>query len=209
MEKIIRERSDDFVDLKVVIPDCLVDLKYFGNDNFVGERIEGYEADIAYATKRTALALKKVQDKLVKSGYGLKIFDAYRPVRAVKAFFEWGQEHENGLTKADYYPDFTRNEIFEKGFIASPSAHSRGSTVDLTLINLKSHQDIDMGGSFDFFSEVSYFDYKNLSEIQKKNRCWLRDIMMQEGFVPFEYEWWHFTLKDEPYKKICFDFIIR
>lgn len=209
MKKILNERPEDFIDLKTAIPNCQINLKYYGKDNFVGQRIVGYNSEIVLLTRRTAMALKKVHEKLALKGYGLKIFDGYRPVRSVNAFFEWGLEEESGLTKDDFYPDLTRTEIFEKGFIASPSAHSRGSTVDLTLIDRKTNQELDMGGTFDYFSEVSYFEYANLTDQQKKNRILLQDVMVAEGFVPFKYEWWHFTLENEPYPDCYFDFEIR
>ncbi|WKY45367.1 M15 family metallopeptidase [Eubacteriaceae bacterium ES2] len=209
MERIRCERPEDFVDLKTQIPNCLVDLKYFGNDNFVGHNISGYLLPIALLTQKTVEALAVASEKLELKGYRFKIFDGYRPVRSVKAFFDWGQQPETYLTKRDYYPDLTRQEVFAKGFIASPSAHSRGSTVDLTLIDRETKKEVDMGGRFDFFSEVSYFAYKNLTESQKKNRILLRQVMLDEGFLPFEYEWWHFTLKNEPYPEDYFDFEIR
>ncbi|MDI3536614.1 MAG: zinc D-Ala-D-Ala dipeptidase [Eubacteriaceae bacterium] len=209
MENVINERPEGFVDIKMMIPTCQVDLKYFGKDNFVGQNIPGYASPIALLTRDAADALVLASKRLELKGYNLKIYDGYRPVKSVKAFFDWGQQKETNLTKNDYYPDLTRQEVFEKGFIASPSAHSRGSTVDLTLIDRVTKEEIDMGGSFDFFSELSYFTCESLTEKQKKNRNLLRQTMLDAGFLPFEYEWWHFTLENEPYPDVYFDFEIR
>lgn len=208
MKKIMIVRPNDFVDISTEIPGIATDVKYYTGENFVGERIDGYEAPIILLTQKAAAALGKVQKQLMKEGFGLKVFDGYRPKRAVEHFIRWGNKNEDGKTKAIYYPDKTRKEIFEGGFIATESSHTRGSTVDLTVIHIESSEEVDMGGVFDYFSEVSYSDYDHLTIEQSKNRVQLRYLMRSEGFEPMQQEWWHFTLSTEPYPETYFDFPI-
>ncbi|AFA47726.1 M15 family metallopeptidase [Acetobacterium woodii] len=209
MKKIMLVRPKDFVDISLEIPGIITDVKYFTGDNFVGEKIDGYEKPAILLTEKAAIALERVQRQLMEEGCGLKVFDGYRPKRAVAHFIRWGKQEENGKTKSIYYPDMTRREIFENGFIAPESSHTRGSTVDLTVVKLETGTEIDMGGSFDFFSEVSYSDYDHLTLDQSKNRVQLRYLMRSEGFEPLQQEWWHFTLSNEPYPEIYFDFPIQ
>jgi D-alanyl-D-alanine dipeptidase len=208
MKKIMIVRPDDFIDISAEIPGIITDVKYYTGENFVGERIDGYEAPIILLTEKAAKALGKVQKQLMKEGFGLKVFDGYRPKRAVEHFIRWGNQAENGKTKAAFYPDKTRKEIFEGGFIATESSHTRGSTVDLTVVHLGSGKEVDMGGAFDYFSEISYSDYDHLTIEQSKNRVQLRYLMRSEGFEPMQQEWWHFTLSNEPYPETYFDFSI-
>lgn len=209
MKKIMIVRPSDFVDISMEIPGIITDVKYFTGENFVGERIDGYEAPIILLTENAAIALGKVQKILMEDGFGLKVFDGYRPKRAVEHFIRWGKQSEDGKTKSDFYPDMTRQEIFDGGFIAPESSHTRGSTVDLTVINMITGKEIDMGGAFDFFSKSSYSDYDHLTLDQSKNRMLLRYLMRSEGFEPMQQEWWHFTFSEEPYPEIYFDFPIK
>jgi D-alanyl-D-alanine dipeptidase len=209
MKKIMIVRPKDFVDISLEIPGIVTDVKYYSGENFVGKRIDGYEAPIILLTKKATVALNKVQKQLMKEGYGLKVFDGYRPKQAVDQFIKWGKEKENEKTRKSYYPEYTREEVFKAGFIAMESSHSRGSSVDLTVIELESRKELDMGGSFDFFSECSFSDYDHLSIEQSKNRVQLKYLMRSEGFEPMKQEWWHFTLSNEPYKDTYFDFIVK
>lgn len=209
MKKIMIVRPNDFVDISLEIPGIITDVKYFTGDNFVGERIDGYEAPTILLTENAALALSRVQKQLMEEGCGLKVFDGYRPKRAVAHFIRWGKQEEDCKTKSKYYPEMTREEIFQRGFIAPESSHTRGSTVDLTVVNMETGIEIDMGGMFDFFSEVSYSDYDHLTLDQSKNRVQLRYLMRSEGFEPMQQEWWHFTLAGEPYPETYFDFPIQ
>lgn len=208
MKKIMIVRPNDFVDISLEIPGILTDVKYFTGDNFVGERIDGYEAPTILLTEKAVIALDKVQKQLMEEGCGLKVFDGYRPKRAADHFIRWGKQEENSKTKSIYYPEMTRQEIFQGGFIAPESSHTRGSTVDLTVVKIETGIEIDMGGIFDFFSEVSYSDYDHLTLEQSKNRVQLRYLMRSEGFEPMQQEWWHFTLSNEPYPETYFDFPI-
>ncbi|MGL4607877.1 MAG: M15 family metallopeptidase [Eubacteriaceae bacterium] len=208
MKRIRLDRPKNFINLAEAIPGITVDVRYYTGENFVGERIDGYEAPIILLTEKAGEALEKVEKQLNKMGFGLKVFDGYRPKRAVEHFFRWGEKKEDGKTKEVYYPDLSKKEIFEKGFISLKSSHTRGSTVDLTVIHYESKEALDMGGYFDFFSEISYSDYDHLSIEQIKNRVQLKYLMRSEGFEPLQQEWWHFTLIEEPYPKTYFDFPI-
>jgi len=209
MKRIMIDRPEDFVDISLEISGIVTDVKYFTGDNFVGEKIEGYNAPIILLTRRATTALGRVQKQLMEKGYGLKVYDGYRPKRAVEHFIRWINEDEDGKTNELYYPGMTRQEVFQGGFIVKESSHTRGSTVDLTVINLETGEEVDMGGFFDFFSEISYSDYDHLSIEQSKNRVQLRYLMRSEGFEPMQQEWWHFTLADEPYPQTYFDFPIE
>jgi D-alanyl-D-alanine dipeptidase len=139
-------------------------------------------------------------------GYRLKVFDAYRPVTAVKHFVLWGIEDTDIRMKPYFYPELEKQELFSKGYVASQSSHSRGSTVDLTLLDMKTGKEVDMGSPFDMFSEISHPDYKGVTEEQYENRMLLQSVMVRNGFEPISCEWWHFTLKDEPFPDTYFDF---
>ena len=195
-----------FVVLAEAVPAVVQEIRYYSTYNFVGDRIDGYEQPLALLTKEAARALKAASNEAATFGYRLKIFDAYRPAKAVKHFVLWGIEDLDQRMKPYFYPDLQKQELFERGYIASQSSHSRGSTVDLTLLDMQSGKELDMGSAFDFFSEVSHPGYKGVSEEQYANRMFLRDLMVRAGFEPFAFEWWHFTLKEEPYPDIYFDF---
>jgi D-alanyl-D-alanine dipeptidase len=198
-----------FVDVQRQIPSIQVELAYAGRHNFVGRPIDGYFANRAILSKEAAAALKRVQTELAQKGLGLKIFDAYRPKKAVRHFYRWSQNPRDLLTKRTYYPELDKNQLFRQGYIARKSSHSRGSTVDLTLVRLDTGKALDMGTIFDFFSTRSWYQSKQVSPRQKANRKLLRETMMKQGFEPFPQEWWHFTLAQEPWPRHYFDFDVR
>ena len=198
-----------FVYLTDVVPEVLLDLRYFGSYNFVGERIEGYEAPTAILTEAAALALGEVSRDLEPLGYRLKIYDAYRPQRAVDHFCAWAEDPEKEEMKPWFYPEIPKEELFQRGYVAARSGHSRGSTVDLTLFDLREGRDADMGGGFDFFGPRSHSDFGELTKEQRANRKLLRDTMLSHGFRGISTEWWHFTLQEEPFPDTYFDFPVR
>ena len=199
--------ASEFVLLSDVIPDILLDIRYYSSFNFVGERIDGYELPLAFITKKTAIALKNVSEQIRKQGLRFKIYDAYRPQKAVDHFVRWASDINDIRMKESFYPEVDKKDLFEAGYISARSAHSRGSTVDLTLFSDQGY-DLDMGSAFDYFEEISHPDYKDISEKQHENRMLLRDLMVKNGFMPYEKEWWHFTLADEPFPDTYFDFSI-
>lgn len=198
--------SRGFVLLSDCIPGILQEIRYFSTYNFVGERIDGYEEPIALLTREAALALKKVSNEMNAAGFRLKIFDAYRPTTAVKHFEFWGIDDLDLRMKPFFYPDLQKQELFQKGYIAKRSSHSRGSTVDLTLLEMTTGKEVDMGSPFDLFGEISHPDYQGITREQYHNRCFLQKAMVRNGFLPFDCEWWHFTLADEPYPDTYFEF---
>ena len=200
---------EDFVLVGEAIPDALLDIRYCTTYNFVGARIDGYEAPVAVLTKEAADALKLVSDDMKQQGLRLVIYDAYRPQQAVDHFVRWAEDIADTRMKSVFYPDVDKADLFEKGFIARRSGHSRGSTVDLTLLDEKSGTLLDMGGPFDFFGELSHPDYAGVTPAQHANRMLLQSAMVKRGFKPLSTEWWHFTLVDEPYPKTFFDFPVR
>ena len=195
-----------FVLLAEFVPSIIQEIRYYSTYNFIGDRIDGYEEPCAVLTKEAARALKSVSNELNVMGYRLKVFDAYRPVIAVKHFVMWGIEDTDIRMKPFFYPDLEKEELFMKGYIATRSSHSRGSTVDLTLLDMKTGKEVDMGSPFDMFSEVSHPDYKGITKEQYDNRMLLQSVMMRNGFEPFDTEWWHFTLRDEPFRDTYFEF---
>ena len=202
----LSDDSSDFVLLGEVVPDAILEIRYYSTYNFVGDRIDGYEEPCAMLTKEAALALKAVSDDLVAQGYRLKIYDAYRPQRAVTHFMNWAQALEDTRMKDYFYPELDKSVLFAQGYIAEKSGHSRGSTVDLTLFDMKTEKEVDMGGTFDYFGQLSHPDYQGITQQQYKNRMILREAMLAHGFKPLEEEWWHFTLKDEPFPDTYFTF---
>lgn len=197
-----------FVLLSDYVPGMIQEIRYFSTYNFVGDRINGYEEPCALMTTQGARALRKAADELNVKGYRIKVFDAYRPARAVEHFVMWGIEDMDLRMKPYFYPELEKQELFAKGYIAGKSSHSRGSTVDLTLLDMASGREVDMGAPFDFFGEISHPDYRGITEEQYENRLILRNAMLRNGFVPIDCEWWHFTLADEPYPDTYFDFPI-
>lgn len=195
-----------FVVLADYVPDIIQEIRYHSSYNFIGERIDGYEEPIALMSLEAARALKDVSRELFVMGYRLKVFDAYRPVRAVRQFVLWGIEDTDVRMKPYFYPDLEKQELFQTGYISKKSSHSRGSAVDLTLFDMKTGREVDMGGPFDYFSELSHPDYKGITEDQFRNRMLLQKTMMRNGFVPYDCEWWHFMLDNEPYPDTYFEF---
>ena len=198
--------ASGFVVLSEFVPHIIQEIRYHSTYNFIGERIDGYEEPIALLTVEAARALKSVCNELFVQGYRLKVFDAYRPVSAVRQFILWGIEDTDIRMKPYFYPDLEKQELFAKGYIAKRSSHSRGSAIDLTLLDMKTGREVDMGSPFDLFSEKSHPDYRDITDEQYVNRMFLRDAMLRNGFEPIFCEWWHFTLKDEPYPDTYFEF---
>ena len=202
--------SENFVNLAQAVPDAILEIRYYSTYNFVGSRIDGYVEPVALLTKDAAVALKKVSDELVQMGYRLKIYDAYRPQKAVDHFVRWSKDDKDTIMKRYFYPDLNKNVLFAQDYIMEKSGHTRGSTVDLTLFDMTTEKEVDMGGTFDFFGIESHPDYKEtLSDTQYSNRMLLRNVMIKHGFKPLESEWWHFTLKDEPYPDTYFNFEVK
>ena len=199
--------KSDFVPVFSLVDDAAYDIRYYSSNNFTGNRIKGYSAPIAYMTKEGAKALSIAADDLRKQGYRLLIWDTYRPQKAVYNFVEWINNPNDDGDKS-FYPNLKKSDLLEGNYIAEKSGHTRGSTVDLTLIK-KDGSFVDMGGSFDLFSEISHPDYKKLTRLQKKNRKILYDAMIKAGFAGIDSEWWHFTLKNEPFPDTYFDFNIE
>ena len=195
-----------FVLLADYVPHIVQEIRYYSTYNFIGDRIDGYEEPCALITVEAARALKSISNELMVQGYRMKVFDAYRPAAAVKHFVFWGIEDQDVRMKPFFYPDLEKQELFSQGYIASRSSHSRGSTVDLTLLDMRTGKEVDMGGPFDFFSDVSHPDYKGITEEQYENRMRLQKVMVRGGFEPLDCEWWHFTLKNEPYPDTYFNF---
>ena len=195
-----------FVLLTDYVPQVIQEIRYFTTYNFVGERIDGYEEPCALVTAEAARALKSASNELGVLGYRLKVFDAYRPVPAVKHFMFWALEDADVRMKPYFYPDIEKEDTIALGYIARQSSHSRGSTVDLTLFDMATGKEVDMGTPFDFFGEPSHAESRSITDEQYDNRMLLRHVMMRNGFEPYAYEWWHFTLKDEPYPDTYFSF---
>ena len=198
--------ASGFVLLSDYIPSIVQEIRYFSTYNFIGDRIDGYEEPIALLTKEAARALKTVANEMNVKGYRLKIFDTYRPTTAVKHFILWGIEDQDVRMKPYFYPNVVKQDLFSEGYIAKKSSHSRGSTVDLTLLDMKTGKEVDMGSPFDWFGIESHPDYRGITEEQYENRMFLQKAMVRNGFTPIDCEWWHFTLADEPYPDRYFEF---
>ena len=195
-----------FVVISEAVPDVILEIRYYSTYNFVGSRIDGYEEPVALMTKEAAKALKAVSDDVKAQGYRLKIYDAYRPARAVAHFCRWAKDADTSMKRA-FYPNLDKANLFKQDYIATKSGHSRGSTVDLTLFDMRTGKEVDMGGTFDMLDPSAHPDYKgDLTPEQIANRQLLRQAMMRHGFKPLYSEWWHFTLRDEPYPNTYFDF---
>ena len=203
------EDASGFVLVNDVVPDAILEIRYYSTYNFVGERIDGYEEPLAFLTKEAATALKGVSDDLMEQGYRLKIYDAYRPQKAVDHFMRWAADTDDTRMKEYFYPEIKKEDIIPLGYVMEKSGHTRGSTVDLTLFDMTTEKEVDMGGTFDYFGELSHPDNKSVSDGQYANRMILRDAMMAHGFKPLEEEWWHFTLADEPYPDTYFTFPVN
>ena len=195
-----------FVLLADFVPHIVQEIRYYSTYNFIGERIDGYEEPCALLTVEAARALKAVASELIVQGYRLKDFDAYRPACAVRHFVLWGIEDQDLRMKPYFYPELQKQELFARGYIAKQSSHSRGSAVDLTLLDMRTGAEVDMGGPFDLFSEKSHPSYRGITDSQFENRMTLQKAMIRGGFEPLECEWWHFRLRDEPYPDTYFEF---
>ena len=198
--------TSGFVVLADYVPDIIQEIRYHSSYNFIGERINGYEEPCAFLTREAARALKEISNEMIVKGYRLKVFDAYRPVTAVKHFVLWGIEDQDIRMKPYFYPDLEKQVLFSRGYIARNSSHSRGSAVDLTLFDMSTGKELDMGSPFDFFGEISHPDYRGITQEQYENRMFLQSAMIRNGFLPIDCEWWHFMLKDEPYPDTYFTF---
>ena len=225
--------SDNFVDIQTVIPDIVLDIRYWGEHNFLGERVDGYLAPKCYLTREAAQALAGVQEDLKPFSLSLKIYDCYRPQRAVNHFVRWAKDIENTKTRKEFYPTVDKRNLFKDGYIADRSSHSRGSTVDLTIVPVPvppqagytpgqtltecylpagrrfGDNSLDMGTGFDCFHELAHTANPGIGQQQKINRLLLRTLMEKHGFKNYELEWWHYTLKNEPYPNTYFDFPIE
>jgi len=199
----------EFIDVSEVIPDLDVELRYFTSHNFVGDTIDGYHDNRLFLTKATSKQLKLVQDELQKQNLCLKVFDGYRPQQAVNHFVRWARDVNDTLMKSEFYPKVDKRNLFKEGYIASKSGHSRGSTVDLTITDGSTGIPLDMGSAYDFFGQRSWVDYSAISEKQKANRMLLQSIMQKHNFRNYPKEWWHFTLKNEPFPDTYFDFPVE
>lgn len=196
-----------FTEITKLIPDAVIDMRYYSSFNFVGERINLYEAPVAILTKEAAEALRVVSIELRSKGYLIKIYDAYRPQSAVYHFLRWANDARDTRMKQYFYPDTDKSRLIEKGYIAERSGHSRGSSVDLTLVDMATGKEVDMGSEFDYFGEISRPSYTaTLTDEQIRNRRLLREAMTGGGFAPDGEEWWHFSLENEPYPNTYFDF---
>ena len=220
--------ATEFVNLTDIVPDAILEIRYFSTYNFVGSRVDGYEEPTALMTRKAAEALKAVSDDVKQQGYRLKIYDAYRPQKAVDHFVRWAEGINDTLMKPYFYPDLHKGVLFKQGYIASKSGHTRGSTVDLTLFDMQTEKELDMGGTFDWFGPESHPDFcgnpetgeytgdnhkspdgRSITPEQFRNRMILRKAMLAHGFKPISTEWWHFTLKDEPFTKTYFTFPVK
>ena len=202
----LSDDASDFVLLSEAVPDIILEIRYYSTFNFIGDRIDGYDEPVALVTRETAAALKKVSAELAGKGFRLKVFDAYRPQKAVDHFMRWALDAEDIRMKQYFYPELDKPALFARGYIAARSGHSRGSTVDVTLFDMKTEKDVDMGGTFDYFGELSHPDYRDITDEQFQNRMILRNAMLAHGFRPLAEEWWHFTLGNEPFPDTYFTF---
>ena len=204
--------SDDasgFVNIGEAIPDIILEIRYYTTFNFVGERIDGYEQPVALLTREAAEALRAVSDDVMRKGFRLKVYDAYRPQKAVDHFLRWAKDAEDTRMKAFFYPEVEKDRIIPEGYLAEHSGHTRGSTVDLTLLDMRTGRDADPGGPFDFVDRLSHPDYPDLTPEQHRIRGILREAMMRHSFQPIPTEWWHYTLDPEPYPDTYFTFPVR
>ena len=198
-----------FVYLNDIEASIQSEMRYITNNNFIGKPIDGYKKARIITSEPAANALKKVQEKLLQFNLSLKIFDTYRPQQAVDHFVRWAKVLNDTLMKKQYYPEVPKSQLFKLGYISAKSGHTRGSTVDLTIVDLTTGKELDMGSPYDFFGDKSHALQKDLTAKQKVNRLLLRNLMMSNGFKPIVSEWWHFTLKEEPYPNTYFNFPIK
>lgn len=199
--------ASDFVVVSDQIPDVLQEIRYYSAYNFVGSHIDGYDEPLALMTRESVAALKNAAADFREKGYVIKIYDAYRPQRAVNHFMRWGNDVQDTKMKAYFYPTITNKaDIVDLGYVARKSGHSRGSTLDMTIVNMKTGAEIDTGEHFDYFGERSHTEYTGITPQQQANRQFIKGIMEKNGFIGIDEEWWHFTLQNEPYPDTFFDF---
>jgi D-alanyl-D-alanine dipeptidase len=196
----------DFVFVDDLVPGIRWDAKYATWDNFTGKPVDGYVANRIVGTRALCAALHDAQDEAAARGFGLLLWDGYRPQRAVDRFIQWSHEPEDGRTKLRHYPNISRAEMFELGYVAVKSGHSRGGTVDLTLYHLATDELAAMGGHHDLMDPISHHGAAGTTELEARNREHLRSVMEACGFGAYDYEWWHYTLTDEPHPDTYFDF---
>ena len=201
--------ADGFVYAQDEIPDLDVQLRYFTDNNFVGKPIEGYKSNRLILSKEAAEALKKVQEDLRNQNLCLQVYDGYRPQLAVDHFVRWAKDLADTINKHKFYPQVEKQFLFSDGYIASKSGHSRGSTIDLSIINADTGEPLDMGGFFDYFGEKSWTDNSDITDAQKHNRGILLAAMEKQNFRNYEKEWWHYTLRWEPFPDTYFDFLVE
>ncbi len=201
---------DGFVILDDYVDEYKLDLRYITDHNFLGTPVDGYESEKCIITEPAALALQKLSNELRQYGFGIKVFDTYRPQRAVDHFVRWAKDLGDTLTKSEFYPTVKKENLFEKGYIAAKSSHSRGSTVDLTIYSLETGEELDMGSNFDYFGPLSWVvTPEDITAEQQAHRMLLQTLMAKYGFNNYAEEWWHFTLKNEPYPDTYFDFPVQ
>jgi len=200
---------EGFVYLAVEIPDIILDIRYYSTYNFVGQRVDGYKKPLAIVSKEACDAFKKACALLKEQGYIPRIFDTYRPQKAVDHFLRWASDLDDTKNKATFYPSIDKDRIIPEGYVAEKSGHSRGSVIDLTLVDIITGKDLDMGSCFDFFGERSHHGTKLISKEQEANRNILKEAMLQAGFNLYDEEWWHYSLKDEPYPDTYFNFDVE
>lgn len=205
------KRPETIIDIQSMIPSIVLDVRYYSNDNFIGRPIDGYLVPKAFLSISACRALEKAQNLLTRFDLGLKVYDAYRPQMSVDHFIRWSQDEYDTQMKSIYYPNLDKKELFNKGFIASKSSHSRASTLDVTLVSLSSPclQALDMGTMWDYFHPSSWTHYNKITHEQRANRMLLQQVMSDVGFIGLEQEWWHFTLKEEPFPETYFNFPIE
>ncbi|GAA3626656.1 M15 family metallopeptidase [Flavivirga jejuensis] len=198
-----------FVYVSDIIPDLEVELRYYTSNNFVGTPINGYQSNKLILTEETANKLKLVHEELQEQNLCLKVYDGYRPQQSVNHFIRWAKDLNDTINKHIFYPEVKKKHLFKEQYIASRSGHSRGSTVDLTIIDGNTGEVLDMGSVYDFFGQQSWVNYKDITDKQRANRQLLQTMMLKHGFRNYSKEWWHFTLRGEPYPKTYFDFPIK
>lgn len=201
--------SSGFVMVADVVPDVIQEIRYYTTYNFVGERIDGYDAPVALMTKEAAQALKDASDKFREDGYSIVIYDTYRPQEAVSHFERWAKDLDDTKMKKYFYPEKDKSVLFKEGYIASKSGHSRGSTIDMSLVNMTTGEEIDVGSHFDYFGEISHHNSDKVTKTQYHNRQYIKRIMEASGFNSYAEEWWHYTLANEPYPDTYFDFPVE
>ncbi len=200
--------NDRFVFVDEHVSGIYWDAKYATWDNFTGKPVDGYVANRIVGTRPLCAALERAREAAASLGFGLLLWDGYRPQRAVDSFLRWAQQPEDGRTKSRHYPNIDRAAMLAKGYVAAKSAHSRGSTVDLTLFHLASGERAAMGGDHDLMDAISHHGAEGITQVDARNRHCLRSIMEASGFSSYDCEWWHYTLRDEPYPDTYFDFPI-